>query len=517
MNDAVTSVIITDTRWQLYLLHAFPALERAKFISPPEESKIDQLARKLPVNLKQLNLKLLPSINIAELRGLKNLEKLVLPVFCQVSNIHLLKKLPKLTDVIPGNSTAQPDVSFLTGLPHLRTLTLTDDEVYLSPIGQLERIETLDISDLTVDGIAPFLPIAPKLMVLNASLLQFLPWTVSADNITDFVSSFKNLEELNMKESHLVTDSLEPFANLTKLTQLEMLTVKAKPGTDWSPVGNLTKLTFINQCANCVTNDFATARVLEKLPLLQEIVNPVAISARCKMPQVGSLTLYADNKRFKDVVPELSAECFPNLEWLWLNGCIDTTQMDLTGFKRMHQLIVAQLTTTQFAGNVRDWSWLSKLTQINYLALPQLITATDYSFLHPLVKMKELNLKCQPISDLSVVSEMKYLRRLILSSTLVSDLSPLKNLRHLHTVSLNNSKVTDPSSLCELPELTNVYMHGETDCAPIVNARGKTLPSIKRLTHQPHDCLFSDSCPYRSKKKSAATKRRARRVRAKLL
>lgn len=512
MRSVVTYIVVSDASWQQHLLVTFPALVHIKVLQHSAVTAVDLVPRLLPPTLKHLDLSEFGSADMAAIVGLTQLEKLELPLDDPVLNIQMLTRLPSLRMLALGSDDggAGNDLSVVEGIPNLTELDLRYKKVDMSPLTTLRNLKRLVITGCVVRDIKPLLAVAATLTELDASDVRVKRARVSSDDINAFIALLTSTAKLNLFDSKLVPRSLAPFTELMKLrelhlsnsyafddfsplaalTELESLRIHGTLDADWSPIRNLINLKRLNQEAACVNSSGEMARVLEKLPKLEELIYPVAISHKCKLPQVRLLAIRAGLR--EDVVPDLNADCLPKLRSLRLVGCVDVSRIDFSKFGALRVLNMAQLVASRNAMTAADCCSIAHLTQLEELSIS--VQVQDYSFLTELVNLEELQLMSQSIDDLSVLSRMERLRHLNLYDTLVDDISPLADLHSLCELTLDRTKVTDVSSLCELPLLSSVVLPDQADCAPLVKACGTTLPNLKSVQHYYLDCLWRGEC-----------------------
>lgn len=84
----------------------------------------------------------------------------------------------------------------------------------------------------------------------------------------------------------------------------------------------------------------------------------------------------------------------------------------------------------------------------------------ELCFLRQTGQLKELDLRCNDVEDISEVSGLDKLKELNLDYNLVSDISPLRGLPQLSTLYLRYNRITDLSALRELPTLKVLCLDG---------------------------------------------------------
>ena len=86
---------------------------------------------------------------------------------------------------------------------------------------------------------------------------------------------------------------------------------------------------------------------------------------------------------------------------------------------------------------------------------------SDLGLIGSMVKLEQLALICQPLDDLSGLSDHSLLRSLSLAGSPVDDLSALTELPSLETLHLEHTGVHDLSPLQALPSLKTVTVSRE--------------------------------------------------------
>ena len=187
----------------------------------------------------------------------------------------------------------------------------------------------------------------------------------------------RNLRELNLSGEYIAGEG----------------NVNSNAISDFSPIGRLTQLTFLN-LSDCGIS---------------------YVSALANLTQLSSLELRSN------------------------------TISDVSALAALTQLNVLRL-----SGNIiSDISALANLTQLTYLSLGD-NTISDVSALAELKKLTYLNLWYNTISDVSALAELKKLNVLRLSGNIISDISPLANLTQLTSLELRSNTISDIAPLVKL-------------------------------------------------------------------
>ena len=123
---------------------------------------------------------------------------------------------------------------------------------------------------------------------------------------------------------------------------------------------------------------------------------------------------------------------------------------------------------------ISDISPLSNLTELEILDVSANFYVSDISHLSGLTRMRTLHLYTNDVSDLSPLSGLTDLRWLGLSNNLIWDISPLSSLTELRGVSLNNNAISDISPLSGLTNLDRVHIWDcdVSDLSPLVENAG---------------------------------------------
>ena len=165
----------------------------------------------------------------------------------QLSNLSALANLTELS--ITNTSVSQENLSIITGLPLLKSLTLQGCGI--TSVSAFEKATSLTALDLNNNAIR------------NIEMLQYLT----------------ELQTLNL-ESNAVSD-LTPLSGLTKLDWLD---VSSNSITSLAPVASLTALTWLDAGTNSISTlgELGNLTNLTKLSLQSNKLTSVATIATCK-------------------------------------------------------------------------------------------------------------------------------------------------------------------------------------------------------------------------------------------
>ncbi len=347
------------------------------------------------------------------------------------------------------------DYRMLKEISELETLDISGNKYIsdLSPIGQLDNLKTLNISNTNVRSLTPIRNLT-KLEVLQSS----------GTNITSLepLKYMINLKELVI--DHTSIANLEPVGNFTKL---EVLICHNTPLEDLSPVQGLSNLTHL-KCASTLITDLAPLAQLENLQDLDFSVTDVKNLA----PLDSLLSLEVLNFENTPVNSLEALQGLPSLKLIICNNtgisslqplasvvsleriyCDNTliTQEDANQFKAAnpHVLVIYESAQLQ-----QWWTDLSPAWKDIFGKYVQVSDSLSVEEIAKITNLDTLNLANNgDIQTLEPLQNLIRLTALDISNTGISSLEPLAYARNLKALDVSGSKV---NSLLPLQDLTSL-------------------------------------------------------------
>ncbi|RLN63610.1 hypothetical protein BBJ28_00004823 [Nothophytophthora sp. Chile5] len=477
----VTSVRFLDPRFQELAILAAPSLPNLKavLIGEPELGDIlyypsTTLSTRWPKSVTTLNLKHADNIDEVStaLTICSHFKHLKLRSFDSMEATLMMQQLQELVSLSIGlHSTRESrdlNLACFRSCSSLLALHVSGDYsgagvvLDLSPLGVLRRLEKLRISgERRCTGLLPVLESSgASLQSLKLETHQHISRAESSALST--LGSLKRLELPRLKDPDLTA--------IAKLTKLEVLVLTMTSGMDWSPLAKLVRLKELDQKAVWNRDDVAQFAVLAKLPRLQILTRPVAVSGTPPLMHIRKLTVCAE---YADLLPDLT-------KWGQLDDICWSNQASsdlLQGFPRTLRRLSMDLHVDM------DCSVLAEFTQLRSLRLESIVESVHtFSFLSGLVLLENLNLQESPISDLTVLGAMTRLTNLNLYGTQVTDVSPLAGLMQLEWIDLGETSVSDVGPLNGLRNLRRLYLpeYEEMQGAQGLRARGIAVELTSR-------------------------------------
>ena len=347
-----------------------------------------------------------PSITIAGEEYSTDLQKLDLSNRGLTdADIQDLKYMVNLYDLrLNGNRIT--DLTPLAGLTRLENLQMRDNDLSdLSPLAGLTNLEQLylggenagvtDLSPLSGLTNLKVLTLSAKMAITDASplaeLKQLEEFSVDGSSASyggmsdiSFVAQLPNLTSLNLRTKDLT--SLEPLRGATGLTSLAITGYDTNV-TDFTPLSDLTKLTYLSITANGSDNVLAS----QDLSFLSD------------MDQLKELWFSATE------IDSLSGvEGAVNLSNLYLQGVMPTADLSA-----LAPLVNLQDLSIYGEGNVSPY-------------------AEDTDFLSGMTKLRSLTLFVDGIRDLSGLAGLEDLYELsIMNAENISDWSPVDHVPNI--------------------------------------------------------------------------------------
>ncbi len=402
------SVVINDSELAAELQFAFNGV-----FLPDSQTPIEIPERTVSLNdlayfpnLKSLTLVVSGVEGFEGLENCTKLENLALhgAGSADLAPIALMHDLRSL--YVEGNTLDYYDLEVIGTLTNLEHLSIPDyyGETDITPLGQLLKLKTLNLSGAKVTSIEPL-----------SNLTQLKELDLSYTTVTDFfaISGLSNLETLN-----LATTEIVDLSSLTNLVQLRFLDLNCNSIRDLTPLESLNNIEVLDLSGCTFLND---------------------IQALSGITSLRKLNL--DSVSITDIKP-LSA--LDNLEQLDLSNTIVNNLTPLKDKTSLETLLLL------YNFDLRDLSPLKNVTSLKVLDFSD----TNVSDLSPLKKLSSLERLAffdTKVDDLSPLVSLVSLRALDFNSTSISDLSPLQYLINLETLIMSFTNVSDVAPLAGLP------------------------------------------------------------------
>ena len=334
------------------------------------------------------------------------------------------------------------------------------NDIYKS---DLEKIESLGIRGMNAneDDIIEVSSIKGLEYCKNLKTLTISSGDIPDDNeeirysegaIKDLtpLAGLKKLELLRL--SHNEISDVSP---LKDLTQLKFLYISHNNISDISSLKDLTNLENFDFAVNKVS-DMSIVKNFKKLNLLDIYSNKISDISHIK--NLEKLTYFrADNNNIEDISALKDLKLLENLD-LGNNKIKDISVING----------LTNLTKLSLKGNDLDSANLNKLIKLDDLNLEN-NKLSDVSFLNKLTKLTSLNLNKNNVENIDAVSNLKDLIYLYMNNNKVSNIEALKSLNKLSNLTISNNNVSDISALKDLNELASVKIDGNKvrDFSPI--------------------------------------------------
>ena len=206
--------------------------------------------------------------DFAQLKYMKNLEKLELLEMGSVTDLSFLEGMPKLTDLTIENDNQITDISAIGKLTNLKKLSLSDFQKLsdISVLGKLTQLETLSLRALSkVNDLS-------SLGTLT-NLKDFRTWDVPYNNIS-FLKKMTNLTYLAIDYTN-IDGTIKDISVLSNLKNLDYLSLTNLPITDISVLSELKKLTRLNMTSCSNVKSFTPLSKLKSLTFLRLFRNKI--------------------------------------------------------------------------------------------------------------------------------------------------------------------------------------------------------------------------------------------------
>ncbi len=260
-----------------------------------------------------------------------------------------------------------------------------------------------------------------------------------------------SLGRVRVSDELVNNNDISDLSPLSRLTNLEYLSLTSNNISDLSPLSRLTNLTGLHLGGNNSISDISSLSGLTNLISLNLWDNSISnISALSRLTNLTLLGL--SNNSISDLSP-LSR--LTNLEYLSLTS---NNISDLSPLSRL-----TNLTGLHLGGNnsISDISSLSGLTNLISLNLWD-NSISNISTLSRLTNLTRLGLSNNSISNISALSNLTNLESLNLWDNSISGLSPLSRLTNLTLLALGNNSISDISALSNLTNLITLYLNGNS-------------------------------------------------------
>ncbi len=385
---------------------------------------------------------------------------------------------------IPTSESQVIDPSIPTTEPQVTTEPTTPTTQPPAPIGRSVRL-------LKLATVVTFTDTNLKTDIKNK--LTQLGMTINTDAditsdkleaITDFSSSKRivditgleyctNLTSLTLTDPEFNVNNpnaLSPLQNLTKLTHLDL----ANPSSiangikNLAPLENLTNLSYLHLGYHSGITDLSPLQNMKNLTYLSINGQRSTSTLNNLAPLVNLTNLsYLDlafNKTIVDISP---LQGLTSLTSLNLSGILNNLS-DLSPLKNLINLTNLNLNSVGFksatGGQVKDYSFLTNLTNLQSLDLSNMSSFQDTSLLANKTKLINLSLGINAIRDILPFRNLTNLHTLSLNTNAISDLTPLKDLPLTSKVDVSSNALQDPEKIPNLPNgftLTNNFLPKE--------------------------------------------------------
>jgi Leucine-rich repeat (LRR) protein len=349
-----------------------------------------------------------------------------------ITSLAGLDKFPYLErlQVVSGTGSGATDLSVLSSLPDLKTLGLSGDFADLAPLGNLAKLETLDL--LFTEEASRDLSALGSLTALKSLYMQ----NVEASG-WQFLANLTALEKLSLPDANIASLSELPLAAMTSLTNLNL---SLNPLSSLSGLSGASGLAHLNVDQSQVS-DLADLSGLSGLESLSIAGIPAQdFSALTNLLSLRSL--HAPDTALTDlsVISGLSQ--------------LEKINIDRTGVSSLSALsTLANVTFMSAAGNhLTDLQGLENMTFMEGLVVPANAIAT-IDGISALGWLKFLNISNNQITSIaplfdSFSEEGSYgLTYLFADHNQLSDVSILGSLYDLEFVSLNDNSIISLASL----------------------------------------------------------------------
>ncbi len=265
---------------------------------------------------------------------------------------------------------------------------------------------------------------------------------INGNYINDFsgITRQKNLQYLNLAQNTSDID-LKQLATLKQLRELDLSGTNTK---DYTPLKDFVSLRSLNLNAQ-KNNDFS------KIPVMANLEEIDLSSNNFGSADAGLMNLLSEFASLKKI--NLSGNGISSLYMLTNYYMLDR---DVFGYFRdpesVKPLFVKLEDLNVGSNSVTDLEALEHYTDLKRLNISS-NSVSDISILNSLTKLEYLNISGTMVSSLDSLKNLSNLKELDISGTNITTIIPLKNLKNLEILTANNCQITDYSILKQLPKL----------------------------------------------------------------
>ncbi len=283
----------------------------------------------------------------------------------------------------------------------------------------------------------------PPLTLTQNSLGTLL--SIESDGVVNgrSISNLKGLEyATRLTWLYLRGNNISDISALSNLRNIESISLEENNVSDISALSNLTALTHLNISENSIT-DISALSDMTRLQILHLNRNTITdISALSDMTRLQKLNL---NRNTITDISALSDMTRLRLLYLQWNNISDISALsDLT------ELIILTLgnnnTTDDVISDISHLSGLVKLEEL-YISSNNISNITHLS---GLTKLRILNLTANSIESITTLSSLTELEHLYLWGNSITDISPIEDLTNLQNLDLRQNNISNISYLSDL-------------------------------------------------------------------
>lgn len=343
--------------------------------------------------------------DISAVSSLKNLTRLEIADGDAIESFRALYEMPQL-EALAIESKKLRDIGFLSGMPSLRELTISDSAV------------------LSVDALAGC---QDTLTVLNLS---------GNYQVNDYsvVSDLHHLTDLTLSVNYLFENAI-PLPELDNMPDLTRLSIEHYDRLDeLSGAAGLTELSM----SNIYAYDYSAVRTLsglKSLNLTDMSMEPSELAPFMELTQLETIDM-TDSFIWGNIEGLLK---LPNLRELNLNNC--TAGFDMENLETNESLAILHMNHVTLKA-LSDGKWDYNAYDTNNLSLSE---HTDMFQNYP--NLTELYLSGNTLADLSFAGDLTQLRLLDITDNYVTSLAPLSGLQRLEAVMCAENPIADDAGL----------------------------------------------------------------------
>ena len=327
----------------------------------------------------------------------------------------------------------------------------------ISPIGQLQNIEKLDLSSVPAKGLEPLrhLTKLKSLIWRNCHAMDYSP-----------LSSLTEIEQLDLRDS-----AISDLTAIAALRALADLNCSGAPVVDLAPLAKLRRLRKLNIAATKVNDVGSLSRLSELIDL--DVSGLRDLDWRSVSDLRALKKLNAVNAAKIDAATLVSLGQLQSLSLL--NTRVENAQY-FAELKSLRSLMFHY-------SDITDIRYLSALLNIEFLLLSK-CQIKDFSPIASLPKLRELRVDGSPLHTLESLGKHSQLAILDISETQISDLSgisslmpnvveldiiglsvrsyaPLLNLKELKAIHVGSLTLRDAEAIAQIPQLEAVCVRQE--------------------------------------------------------